>query len=112
MLHSKPPAQEEIAAPSDWERTGGLELARTNASRSEDLFSNKHRFPPPKGIERESGRSCWRKRRRRQTARFVPCRPRAPEQITQSRAPLASWTRKLRRMKISAPSESTWKVST
>jgi len=110
-LEAGPRKEEIAAAKADWEaQLADLELARTNASRAEDLFSKN----TVSATERDE--SVNRAKLLEKTAAAAKSRydlflaGTRPEQITQSRAQLAELDTQLGEMKISAPSDSTLEV--
>jgi HlyD family secretion protein len=110
-LEAGPRKEEIAAAKADWEaQLADLELARTNATRAEDLFARK----TISATERDQ--SVSRANLLEKTAAAARSRydlllaGTRPEQIAQARAQLAELDTQLGEMKIGAPSASTLEV--
>jgi HlyD family secretion protein len=110
-LEAGPRKEEIAAAKADWEaQLADLELAKTNATRAEDLFA-KNTISANERDQNVSRANLLGKTAAAAKSRYdLLLAGTRPEEIAQSRAELAELDTQLNEMKISAPSDSTLEV--
>jgi HlyD family secretion protein len=110
-LEAGPRKEEIAAAKADWEaQLADLELAKTNATRAEDLFA-RNTISANERDQNVSRAQLLGKTAAAAKSRYdLLLAGTRPEQIAQSRAELAELDTQLNEMKISAPSDSTLEV--
>jgi multidrug resistance efflux pump len=110
-LEAGPRKEEIAAAKADWEaQLADLDLARTNATRSEDLFAH-NTISAAERDQTVSRANLLEKTAASAKARYdLLLAGTRPEEITQARAQLSELDTQISEMKIKAPSQSTLEV--